>query len=225
MVNQDSYTQHISEQFNTELEAVKTHMLEMGGLVEAQLSAALENLVNSESGTAGEVVARDRDVESVPDALERVRARLAAAVQVANRPVEAPLDDRTEVTLDTLAGRIAGETGDTYVLQAADSDAFVRVVVTATDDGSGNLSDSQNVSITVTDANEAPVMGADTAVNVVENTTAVGTYAATDVDGDTQHVRVISDDQEVQRPAELYGQTRGGCDFLATGKSVRILWR
>ena len=39
MLNQDSYKQHISAQFNAELEAVKNHLLKMGGRVEQQLGA------------------------------------------------------------------------------------------------------------------------------------------------------------------------------------------
>jgi len=47
--------------------------------------------------------------QALTEQIAGVRARLAAAVQVANRPVETQLDDRTETTLDTLAGRIANE--------------------------------------------------------------------------------------------------------------------
>ena len=57
MVNQDSYTSHISGQFNDELEAMKTHLLEMGGLVEAQVAAALTALVDPENGDAEAVPA------------------------------------------------------------------------------------------------------------------------------------------------------------------------
>jgi VCBS repeat-containing protein len=57
-------------------------------------------------------------------------------------------------------------------------------VVTATD--VGGLSDTQNVTVNVTNVNEAPVLGGDTTVSVAENQTAVGTFAATDPDaGDT----------------------------------------
>src|SRR5689334_4283872 len=56
--------------------------------------------------------------------------------------------------------------------------------VTATD-GLG-LTDTQNITVQVTNANEAPVLGGDATVTVAENTTAVGTFAATDPDaGDT----------------------------------------
>ena len=32
MINKDSHTQHISQQFNAELEEVRSHLLAMGGL-------------------------------------------------------------------------------------------------------------------------------------------------------------------------------------------------
>ena len=68
----------------------------------------------------------------------------------------------------------------------ADSDNDYEITVTATDDGTGTLSDSQNVTVSVTDVNEAPTMPADIGVNVVEKTTTVGTFATSgpDPDGD-----------------------------------------
>jgi ABC-type proline/glycine betaine transport system ATPase subunit len=41
----EQYRQHISGQFNAELDAMKNHLLEMGGLVEQQLGRALEALL------------------------------------------------------------------------------------------------------------------------------------------------------------------------------------
>ncbi len=65
------------------------------------------------------------------------------------------------------------------------------VQVTVTDNGAGNLTDVQAIAVTVTNANEAPVItsnggGATASTSVNENTTAVATVTATDVDsGDT----------------------------------------
>ncbi|MEJ2462647.1 MAG: putative Ig domain-containing protein, partial [Candidatus Thiodiazotropha sp.] len=61
------------------------------------------------------------------------------------------------------------------------------VQVTVTDDGSGTLTDVQAIAVTVTDGNEAPVItsnggGASATLNINENTTAVTTVAASDVD-------------------------------------------
>jgi len=65
------------------------------------------------------------------------------------------------------------------------------VQVTVTDNGAGNLTDVQAIAVTVTNANEAPVItsnggGASATANINENTTAVTTVTATDIDsGDT----------------------------------------
>src|SRR5690606_4388983 len=59
------------------------------------------------------------------------------------------------------------------------------ITVTATDDGEGNLFDTQNITINVTNIieNTAPVLGADTSVDAAENTTVVGNFASTDAEG------------------------------------------
>lgn len=49
---------HISRQFNAELEAIKANMLEMGGMVEKQLSDAIDAIINADSGL-GERVRQD----------------------------------------------------------------------------------------------------------------------------------------------------------------------
>lgn len=44
----DNYSTHISQQFNEELEKIRTHMLTMGGIVERQVSDAVEALLNGD---------------------------------------------------------------------------------------------------------------------------------------------------------------------------------
>ena len=56
MLKQEDYKQHISERFNAELEEIKNHLLEMGGKVEEQLSAAVRVLVEGSSGFVPEQV-------------------------------------------------------------------------------------------------------------------------------------------------------------------------
>ncbi|MCG8487699.1 MAG: hypothetical protein MI756_09560, partial [Chromatiales bacterium] len=61
------------------------------------------------------------------------------------------------------------------------------VQVTVTDDGTGNLTDVQDIAVTVNNANDNPVItsdggGASAAVNAPENQTAVTTVIATDAD-------------------------------------------
>lgn len=58
--------QHISRQFNEDLEEIKTSMLEMGGLVEKQVSDAIRALEDADSGLAERVI----EVESRIDEME-----------------------------------------------------------------------------------------------------------------------------------------------------------
>ena len=56
--------QHISQQFNSELEEVRRKVLAMGGLVEEQLSAALRVLVERDVRHGAEVYAREEQVNA-----------------------------------------------------------------------------------------------------------------------------------------------------------------
>lgn len=83
MVDQESYKQHISAQFNSELETVKSHMLEMGGMVEQQVRDAVAALVTTQSTEAELVVARDADVNAMEVRIDDECARILARRQPA----------------------------------------------------------------------------------------------------------------------------------------------
>jgi phosphate transport system protein len=83
MVDQDIYKQHISGQFNAELDGVKSHMLEMGGLVEEQVMAAVNALVEAESDVAEKVVARDDEINAMEVAIDDECSRILARRQPA----------------------------------------------------------------------------------------------------------------------------------------------
>ena len=55
MISKEGLTQHISAQFNAELEEVRSHLLAMGGLVEKQVNDAVTALIEAESGLAQQV--------------------------------------------------------------------------------------------------------------------------------------------------------------------------
>lgn len=59
----DVYGDHISNQFNDELLALKTRFLKMGGLVESQIDSALVALTESDIPLAEEIRAKDRLVD------------------------------------------------------------------------------------------------------------------------------------------------------------------
>lgn len=61
-----SLDKHISKQFNDDLEEIKTSMLEMGGLVEKQVSDAIRALEDADSALAERVI----EIESKIDVME-----------------------------------------------------------------------------------------------------------------------------------------------------------
>ncbi|GAB3308133.1 phosphate signaling complex protein PhoU [Haliea atlantica] len=83
MLNQDSYKQHISGQFNAELDAVKNHLLEMGGLVEQQVARSVECLLSRDSGVAEDVVATDEAVNDLEISIDEEVSRILARRQPA----------------------------------------------------------------------------------------------------------------------------------------------
>ena len=83
MLKQEDYKQHISARFNNELEGIKNHLLEMGGKVEEQLSAAIEALVERDSGAAEEIINRDQEVNRMEMRIDDEAATILARRQPA----------------------------------------------------------------------------------------------------------------------------------------------
>ncbi len=83
MLKQDTYKQHISAQFNAELEAVKNHLLEMGGLVEQQISKAVDALLRRDSGDAEQIIADDQLVNQLEISIDEECSRILARRQPA----------------------------------------------------------------------------------------------------------------------------------------------
>lgn len=65
-----SHTHHISQQFNTELDDIKTRMLEMGGLVEKQVADATNAFMSLDTGLAADVKQGDKLVNSLEVAID-----------------------------------------------------------------------------------------------------------------------------------------------------------
>jgi len=78
-----SHTQHISRQFNIELEEIKNRMLEMGGLVESQLRDALESIIRLDTGLAEEVRRQDAIIDSLEIVIDEQCNRILAKRQPA----------------------------------------------------------------------------------------------------------------------------------------------
>jgi phosphate transport system protein len=83
MLKQEDYKQHISERFNTELEAVKNHLLEMGGKVEQQLKSAIDALIDGDSGAAESIISRDHEVNEMEMVIDDECASILARRQPA----------------------------------------------------------------------------------------------------------------------------------------------
>ncbi len=59
MLKKDQVTKHISQRYNQELEDLRQQVMNMGGLVEGQLSKALNALVNGEAELAEQIIKDD----------------------------------------------------------------------------------------------------------------------------------------------------------------------
>jgi phosphate transport system protein len=75
--------QHISQQFNEELEDVRSKVLQMGGLVEEQLGKAVRALVRGDTALAGEVLESDYRINVLEVDIDEECTRIVARRQPA----------------------------------------------------------------------------------------------------------------------------------------------
>jgi len=76
-------TDHISQQFNNELEDLRQHFLTMGGVVEKQVSGAIQALLNSDSSLAEDVREQDLTVNQLDGLIDEECTRILAKRQPA----------------------------------------------------------------------------------------------------------------------------------------------
>jgi phosphate transport system protein len=69
---------HISRRFNEDLEKLRTHVLQMGGLVEKQMSDAVVALVEGNGGLADEVTRSDHRVNAMEVSIDEECSRILA---------------------------------------------------------------------------------------------------------------------------------------------------
>jgi phosphate transport system protein len=72
---------HLSSQFDAELSAISTRVLEMGGLVEAQVSQAVYALTNFSSETAAQVITQEEKVNQMEVDIDRDLSSIIARRQ------------------------------------------------------------------------------------------------------------------------------------------------
>ncbi len=84
-MNKDAkiHTHHISQQFNADLEEVKNNLLEMGGMVEKQLSDAIEAIITADSGLGALVREDDAAINAMEMQIDEECKRILARRQPA----------------------------------------------------------------------------------------------------------------------------------------------
>lgn len=82
-MDKDSHSLHISQQFNVELEEAKTHLLEMGGVVERQVADAVSCIVDADSALAQQVRDNDTRVDQLEVMIDEECQRILARRQPA----------------------------------------------------------------------------------------------------------------------------------------------
>ena len=113
--------QHISRQFNTDLEHLREHLLEMGGLVEEQVADAVRAIETADSELAEKVLRTEEEIDSREVALDEectlVLARrqpaasdlrLVLMVTKANRDLERMGDEADKIARMAIALNEAG---------------------------------------------------------------------------------------------------------------------
>src|SRR5690606_2503829 len=75
--------QHISKQFNEELEDIRTQMLEMGGLVEKQVNDAITALIEGDEKLAEQVRTNDNEINQMERQIDEECMRILARRQPA----------------------------------------------------------------------------------------------------------------------------------------------
>ncbi|WP_368501403.1 phosphate signaling complex protein PhoU [Oceanobacter sp. 5_MG-2023] len=124
-----NFSQHISGQFNSDLEAIRSQMMEMGGLVERQVANAIEAITTGDTTPADDIIRREDDVDRMEVAIDQectqilVRRQPAAsdlrmvlAVSRVVRDLERIGDEATKIAVHAL--EVSGSTNGGYCQQS-----------------------------------------------------------------------------------------------------------
>lgn len=84
-MNKDAkiHSHHISQQFNADLEEIKNNLLEMGGMVEKQLSDSIDAIINADSGLGALVREDDATINAMEMQIDEECNRILARRQPA----------------------------------------------------------------------------------------------------------------------------------------------
>jgi len=78
-----SHTHHISQQYNRELDEIRTNLAEMGGMVQRQVNEAIASLIDADMTKAEAVVRRDNQVNKMEVSIDEECVRILARRQPA----------------------------------------------------------------------------------------------------------------------------------------------
>ena len=78
-----STSQHISHKFDEEMENLRNQVLKMGGLVEQQISGAIEALQNTDAAAAEKIILNDHKVNALEVTIDEACAQILARRQPA----------------------------------------------------------------------------------------------------------------------------------------------
>ncbi|MFK8021780.1 MAG: phosphate signaling complex protein PhoU [Pseudomonadales bacterium] len=113
-MDKGGYSQHISQQYNEELEEVKRSMLEMGGQVEQLVIDAVSSIIEGDSSVATQVRENDKPVNAMESDIDEECARILARRQPAASDLRLVLAvTRVSTDLERIgdeAGKIALQT-------------------------------------------------------------------------------------------------------------------
>ena len=70
--------EHIYTQYDTDLEAIRAKVLEMGGIVEEQLTDSVSSLMNADAKLADSVIKKDERVNSLESEIDEAWSEIIA---------------------------------------------------------------------------------------------------------------------------------------------------
>ncbi len=82
-MDKPQFEQHISHRFDADLEAIKSHVLGMGGLVERQIEDALIAIIDADSSKVEEILVREKQVNQMEVSVDDEATRILVKRQPA----------------------------------------------------------------------------------------------------------------------------------------------
>lgn len=126
-----NFNQHISQQFNADLEAIRNQMLAMGGLVQRQVSDSIDAILTDDIKAANKIIKREDDIDEMEVTIDQecthilVRRQPAAsdlrmviAVSRVVRDLERMGDEAAKVAIHTLEVANSNQAGSKICHQA-----------------------------------------------------------------------------------------------------------